>query len=141
MAAAEPIIQTVTTVTTVGTILAFAPFGVTIEQLALGAGLMIFGALARTGFAVQTALEGGGTIRLSKTVGALAAAFLTAPFVSELAFATAHLINFQSDVTVAILLLIAGYSGPASVKSGVDWVLNTVLRRNGVTPQDQGQKP
>ena len=95
----------------------------------LGAGAMMFGALARTGFAVQGILEAGGTVNVGNTLGALAAAFLTAPFLSGIAFAGAKVMNFQSDATIGVVLLVAGYGGPQVVKRFMDIATNLVAGR------------
>jgi hypothetical protein len=133
-------------------IVALAPFGISMTELMLGAVAMMCGALARTGFAVQGTLEAGGSVNVGKTLGALAAAVLTAPFLSGLAFAGAKVMNFESDATIGILLLGAGYGGPQVVKRFMEIGTNAVAGRFGakveppaagavVAPVKDGTKP
>ena len=121
----------------VATVVTFSAFGITETEFILGAIAMLFGTLARTGFAVQATLEADGKVSLAKTIGALAAACLTAPFLSALAFSLAKVMNFESDATICVLLLAAGYGGPQVVKKFMDLVTSMVTSR--LAPKDQGK--
>ncbi len=116
------------------TALTFTAFGVTETEFVLGAGMMLLGTLARTGFAVQAALEAGQSINVGKTIGALAASVLTAPFLSALAFTLAKVSGFESDALIAVLLLAAGYGGPQLVKQIMDGVTKMLTSR--LQPKD-----
>ena len=104
-----------------------APFGVTAAEIGVGIACMVLGSLARTGFALQASLEGGNHVQLGKTFGALSAAVLTSPFLATLSFAAAHVAGFSSDPTIAIFLLVAGYSGPEFIKGVLNIVRDKVL--------------
>jgi hypothetical protein len=122
-----------------GTALVFSAFGVTTTEFVLGAGMMLLGTLARTGFAVQAALEAGQKVNVAATIGALAASILTAPFLSALAFTVAKVFNFESDALIAVLLLAAGYGGPQLVKQIMDAVTKMLTSR--LQPKDQSSNP
>ena len=135
--AAEPVGTGTVAAATATTVVSFTAFGITETEFILGAVAMLFGTLARTGFAVQATLEADGIVSIAKTIGALAAACLTAPFLSALAFSLAKVMNFESDATICVLLLACGYGGPQVVKKIMDLVTSLVTSR--LAPKDQGK--
>ena len=82
----------------------------------------------------MAALEAGQSINVGKTIGALAASVLTAPFLSALAFTLAKVSGFDSDALIAVLLLAAGYGGPQLVKQIMDGVTKMLTSR--LQPKD-----
>jgi len=106
-------------VLSVAGILAAAPFGVSVETIAIGMGFAIVGLMGRFAFDVQKALETGNGVRLAPTLGWVGAGLVGAPFLTVLWIVFLHWIGVQADVVTVIGLLILGFTGP----KGITWLI------------------
>lgn len=107
---------------TISGVLAATPFGIPMNEIALGTFFAVVGVCGRASFELQKASEGAaGGIPVSKILGWMGAGLFGAPFVTLFYLVVLRLINVQSDGIVSLGLLFLGFSGPRMVS----WLLNT----------------
>lgn len=113
-----------TTTTGFAAVMAFVPFGVSLETLVLG-GLCFFGGCcARTGMSLYKKLEGDDPVTSQAFLRSIAALLCTIPLAavaSCVVFLAAHVAKVEADATFGGLLLIMGVRGP----EGFQWLMDT----------------
>lgn len=107
--------------------MASSPFGLPMNQIALGTLFAIIGVVGRAAFEMQRANEGNPGLQLSKVAGWVGAGFTGAPFLTIVYLILLRMMNVQSDGIVSLGLLFLGFSGPRLMQ----WLLNTgILQLN-----------
>lgn len=121
--------------------MAFSFAGVSLEHFLLGCACYMVGAGGRFGLKVSKALESGQDPRLSAAIAALSVAPFLAAFASMSLNFGAHILGFEGDAAIAIILAIGAFRGPEGIEYIVSLVSKAVPTKLGGAPDDQGAKP
>lgn len=96
--------------------LAFSFGGVTMEHLLLGAGCYMVGAACRFSLKVATALETNQPPNVGRALAALSVSPFLASFASMALYFGAHIIGFEGDAAIGLLLALAGFRGSEGIQ-------------------------
>lgn len=107
---------------TAAAVLAFSYGGVTMEHLLLGTGCFMVGSACRFGVRVGTALESGAPPQIGRALAAFSVSPMLAAFSSMVMFFASHIVGFEGDAAMGILLALAGFRG----SEGIQWVVSIV---------------
>lgn len=109
-------------VLTIAGMAASTPFGIPMEQVAIGTGFAVVGVIGRASFELQKASEGSKDgIQAGKILGWVGSGLIGAPFVTIMYMIVLSLAGIKSDGVVSLGLLFLGFSGPRMVT----WLLST----------------
>lgn len=122
-------------------IMTAAPFGLSIETIAIGTLFAVVGVIGRAGFEMQKSAEGPGGLKLSKIAGWVGAGFIGAPFVTILYLALLKISSVQSDGLVILGLLFLGFSGPKVVQWLMGSIAAMISKRLGIVAPPPAPPP
>lgn len=98
--------------------------GVDMWHLGMGALCYVVGASCRAGLKIGTALEAIPPQKIGAMVAVLSVSPMLGGFASLVTFLAAHVIGFEGDAAIALILSLAGFRGP----EGIQWVVSFVSR-------------
>lgn len=128
---------------TAATMMAFSFGGVSIEHVTLGSACYVVGSACRFGLRVSSALENGTSPKWAASVATLSISPFLAAFASMAVFFGAHIIGFEGDAAIGLLLALAGFRG----SEGIQWLVSIVTKflpeklGGGAAPANQEMKP
>lgn len=105
-------------------IMAFTYGGITVEHFLLGMGCYVVGSACRFGTKVGTAMEGNQPISIGRALVAFSVSPLLGAFASMVMFLGSHILGFEGEAGIGIILLIAGWKGP----EGIQWLVGIVTK-------------
>jgi hypothetical protein len=109
---------------TVAGMLASAPFGLPMQQIALGTGFAVLGVIGRAAFELQKTSEGSTDgIRGARIWGWMGSGLIGAPFISTMYLIVLQLLHVKADGVVSFGFLFFGFTGPRMLS----WLLNTCI--------------
>lgn len=113
-------------------LLAFTPFGLSLETIFIATAFTMLGAFARVGFEISAAVDKPGGIKWARIVALLASSLISAATISVLVLVAMKLLTIPSETILVFLLICFGYFGP----TGIPWLLNmittTVTKLTGI---------
>lgn len=125
-----------TTVLGLAALMAFMPFGVSLETLMLGGACFFGGSCARTGLSLYKKLDGSTEpVNLGRNIAALLCTIPIAAVASCIVFLAAHVTGLNADAALGGLLLIMGVRGPEGFQWLVDQLSNVFTRVIPTSPK------
>lgn len=119
------------------TTLAFSFGGVDAFHLMMGAACYVVGALGRTGLKIGAALEA----EPPDKIGGLIASASVAPFLGAMSslmmFLAAHMVGFEGDGAIALILALAGFRGPEGIQYIVSLVSSAAPKTLGAVAKQE----
>jgi len=112
-------------------VLAFAPFGITLQEWALCSTCYAVGAIARTGLRMAQDIEADRPARVARALAALSASMMIAGFLAMTGLIASKMIGLDADLALGGVLGLAGWSGPDKVQSVVNLFSDVITRRFG----------
>jgi hypothetical protein len=102
--------------------LAFTPFGLSLETIFMATGFTMLGALARIGFEIAAEIDKPQGIRWGRIFALLAASMISAATISVLVLVAMKLMSVPSETILVFMLIAFGYVGP----TGIPWLFTTL---------------
>ncbi len=104
------------------TLLAFSPFGLSLETIFIATAFTMLGAFARVGFEIASSLDQPCGTKWSRIVKLLAASLISATAISVLVLVALKLLGVPSETVLVALLICFGYFGPP----GIPWLFHLI---------------
>lgn len=98
--------------------------GVDMFHLSMGAACYVLGASCRAGLKIGAALEANPPQRIGSHVAVLAVSPMLGGFSSLIVWLAAHVIGFEGDAAIALILALGGFRGA----EGIDWLTSIVSK-------------
>jgi hypothetical protein len=117
-----------------------APFGVSLEDIAIGTLFAAIGVIGRGMLEMQKTLERGDKVQLARSLAWIGCGIFGAPFVTILYLAFLQSIHWSVDAFAVMALSLLGFSGPKSVAQLVDFI-SGALHARGVPAAPAPQPP
>lgn len=112
-------------------ILAFSFGGVTTASFMLGTGCFVVGSISRCGLKIASAVERGEPPKVGAALAALSVAPMLAAFASMSTFFAAHIIGFEGDAAIGLLLALTGFRGAEGIQGLVLLVSKAIPEKLG----------
>lgn len=103
-------------------LLAFTPFGLSLETIFIATAFTMLGAFARVGFEISATVDKPGGIRWGRIMALLASSLISAATISVLVLVAMKLLSIPSETILVFSLICFGYFGP----TGLPWLLSTI---------------
>lgn len=100
--------------------------GVDMWHLSMGAACYFLGASCRAGLKIGAAMEANPPQRFGAHVAVLAVSPMLGGFSSLIIWLGAHVIGFEGDAAIALILALGGFRGP----EGIQWLVSLVSKVN-----------
>lgn len=120
---------------------AFSFGGVDMFHLAMGAACYVVGAACRAGLKIGAALESTPPQRIGAQIAVLLVSPMLGGFASLVMFLGAHVIGFEGDAAIALVLALGGFRGNEGIQAIVSLVSKSVPEKLGGAPNNQETKP
>lgn len=131
-------------VITVGSIMTATPFGLQVENIAIGTCFAAVGVIGKGAFDAQRAIEGGQPVKLAGIVGWIGSGLIGAPFVTIVYLVLLKMGGVPADNMAILGLTFCGFLGPKAVNALVAWGTAAIKRITGVQvdgPTKDGKAP
>lgn len=122
-------------------ILAFSFGGVTTASFVLGAACFVVGSISRCGLKIASAIEKNEPPHVGSCISALSVSPMLAAFASMATFFAAHIVGFEGDAAIGLLLALAGFRGPEGIQSLADFVSKIIPEKLGGPAKPKEPKP
>lgn len=122
-------------------IMAFSFGGVDMEHFLLGAGCYVMGSACRFGLKVSSAYEKNEPPRWGACLASLSLSPMLAAFASIALFFAAHIIGFEGDAAIGLLLALTGFRGAEGIQGLVNLVSKAIPEKLGGGTKPQEPKP
>ncbi len=109
-------------IVSMGSLLAFTPFGLSLGTIFMATGFTMLGAFARVGFEISSEIDKPAGIRWSRIAALLAASLISAATISVLVLVAMKLLNIPSETILVFMLICFGYFGP----TGFPWLITQI---------------
>ena len=103
-------------------LLAFTPFGLSLETIFIATAFTMLGAFARLGFEIAAQVEQPAGIRWGRIFAMLAASLISVATISVLVLVAMKLLSIPSETILVFMLICFGYFGP----TGLPWLFSTI---------------
>ena len=103
-------------------LLAFTPFGLSLETIFIATAFTMLGAFARVGFEIASSLDQPCGTKWSRIIKLLASSLISAATISVLVLVALKLLGVPSETILVFLLVCFGYFGP----TGIPWIFNLI---------------
>lgn len=106
----------------IASLLAFTPFGISLETIFIATAFTMLGAFARVGFEIAAAVDKPGGIKWGRIMALLASSLISAATISVLVLVGLKLLSVPSETILVFLLICFGYFGPV----GIPWIIQLI---------------
>lgn len=113
--------------------------GVDMFHLSMGAACYVLGASCRAGLKIGAALEATPSQKFGAHVAVLAVSPMLGGFASLITWLAAHVIGFEGDAAIALILALGGFRGAEGIQGLVSLVSKAIPEKLGGTAKQENK--